>query len=192
MLQTSASKPGRDELAIRLTAAIAALVRRFSIAERAEIACCGTTVAQAATLTALANGPLRLGELGRRLGIAPSTLSRNLDRLEERGLVERGPDPGDRRALRAELTDAGRQTSISVREQEIEFARSVLGRLPASDAPTAVEALEKLFVAIRSASDSCCPRGLTSASAAGRPSSISACGREKPSSTSDRAPESTP
>jgi DNA-binding MarR family transcriptional regulator len=58
----------------RLMATIQALVRRFSLVERADIACCGMTVAQAATLEALAGGDgVRLGVLRRRLGITPST-----------------------------------------------------------------------------------------------------------------------
>jgi hypothetical protein len=57
---------------IRLQAAIRALVRRFGVSERADVACCGVTVAQAAALEALeALGPLRLSELGRRLCRAP-------------------------------------------------------------------------------------------------------------------------
>ena len=72
---------GRD--AARLLAGIRALVRRFSLSERADVECCGMTVAQAATLETLADGPMRLGDLGRRLGIQPSTLTRNLSRLED-------------------------------------------------------------------------------------------------------------
>ena len=147
----------RTDLARRLTEAISALVRRFSLAERADVACCGMTVAQAATLEALAGGGLRLGELGRRLGISPSTLSRNLDRLEERGLVDRAPDPGDRRALRAELTVAGERAAASVREQEAEFARIVLDRLPVGSEPATVAAIEQLLAAVRSATEGCCP-----------------------------------
>ena len=42
----------------RLRSAIRALVRRFGVAERADVACCGVTVAQAAALEALgAEGP---------------------------------------------------------------------------------------------------------------------------------------
>ena len=150
-------RPPSDDLALRLTEAIHALVRRFSLAERADVACCGMTVAQAATLEALADGGMRLGELGRRLGIAPSTLSRNLDRLVERGMVERGPDLNDRRALRAELTDTGRRAVASVREQEIEFSRTILDKLPEATAPATVSTLEELLTAIRSATQSCCP-----------------------------------
>ena len=151
------NQPPPDELAIRLMESTRALVRRFSLAERADVACCGMTVAQAATLEALADGGLRLGELGQRLGIAPSTLSRNLDRLVERGMVERGPDSDDRRALRAELTDTGRRAAASVREQEIEFSRTILDKLPEAAAPTTVSTIEELLTAIRSATQSCCP-----------------------------------
>ena len=150
--------PPPDDLAIRLMEAIRALVRRFSLAERADIACCGMTVAQAATLEALADGDgLRLGELGRRLGIAPSTLSRNLDRLEDRGFVIRAPDPDDRRALRASLTNAGRSAAVSVRGQEIEFTRTILEKLPGVSAETTVAGIENLLAAIRTATESCCP-----------------------------------
>lgn len=150
--------PPSDELAIRLTETIRALVRRFSLAERADVACCGMTVAQAATLEVLADSDgLRLGELGRRLGIAPSTLSRNLDRLVERGFVVRGPDPEDRRALRAELTNDGREAAASVRDQEIEFSRTILAKLPGASAATTVASVEDLLSAIRSATQGCCP-----------------------------------
>ena len=147
-----------DDLAIRLMEAIRALVRRFSLAERADVACCGMTVAQAATLEALAGSDgLRLGELGRRLGIAPSTLSRNLDRLEDRGFVVRSPDPDDRRALRASLTSAGQSAAASVRGQEIEFTYTILEKLPGVSAGTTVASIENLLVAIRSATETCCP-----------------------------------
>lgn len=139
----------------RLMESIRLIVRRFSLAERADIACCGMTVAQAATLEALADGGVRLGELCRRLGIAPSTLSRNVDRLVERGLVEREPDPDDRRALRAELTDEGREAAAAVRRFEADFAREILGRL--TDPQRTIDALDELLAAVRSATQGCCP-----------------------------------
>lgn len=144
-----------DTDARHLLDAIQLLVRRFSLAERADAACCGMTVAQAATLEALSEGGLRLGELGTRLGIAPSTLSRNLDRLVERGLVERGPDPDDRRAQRAELTTEGHEAAASVHRSEMEFAREILRRLPRSS--TTIESLNELLTAVRGATENCCP-----------------------------------
>lgn len=40
--------------------------------------------------------------------VEPITLSRHIDRMQAAGLVERRPDPADRRAYRLYLTDKGR------------------------------------------------------------------------------------
>ena len=147
----------QDSQAQRLREAIRALVRRFSLAERADMSCCGMTVAQAATLEALGDGGLRLSDLGTRLGIAPSTLTRNLARLEERGLIRKEPDPIDGRAQRVALTDSGFAAAREVRRQEENFARSVLDRLPRGSTVDALATLENLLNAVRSASEACCP-----------------------------------
>ncbi|NIM00418.1 MAG: MarR family transcriptional regulator [Acidobacteria bacterium] len=134
------------------------LVRRFSISERAEVSCCGLTVAQSATLaTLLAEGPLRLGTLGKRLGITASTLTRNVDRLEESGLVEREADPEDARAIRVRLTGAGRAAAARVARQEQEFAESVLARVPPGRRAELVRSLELLLSAVVDATQTCCP-----------------------------------
>jgi DNA-binding MarR family transcriptional regulator len=147
----------QDTQALRLREAIRALVRRFSLAERADMSCCGMTVAQAATLEALSDGGLRLSDLGRRLGVAPSTLTRNLARLEERGLIRKEPDPIDGRAQLVALTDAGFDAAGEVRRQEEVFARSVLDHFPQGSTADALTTLENLLTAVRSASEACCP-----------------------------------
>jgi DNA-binding MarR family transcriptional regulator len=142
----------------RLRAAIRALVRRFAVSERADVACCGVTVAQAAALEALgAEGPTRLRDLGRRLGIAPSTLTRNLARLEASGLVEREADPEDARSARVGLTAQGRRAARAVAVQEEDFARQVLARIPAARRAIVVESLGELLGAVRAATEECCP-----------------------------------
>jgi DNA-binding MarR family transcriptional regulator len=147
-----------DPDATRLRAAIRALVRRFAVSERADVACCGVTVAQAAALEALgAEGPMRLGDLGRSLGIAPSTLSRNLARLESSGLVGREGDPEDGRSYRVTLTAPGRKAARAVAAQEEAFARQVLESLPAARRAVVVESLGALLVAVRAATEECCP-----------------------------------
>jgi DNA-binding MarR family transcriptional regulator len=152
------SRTSSSEDARRLRDALRALVRRFAISERADVACCGMTVAQAATLETLsAEGPMRLGELGGRLGIAPSTLTRNLARLQERGLVKLAAERRDARASRATLTAAGERAAADVLRQDEAFAASVLSRLPAGTRGEALDALEGLLVAVRDATESCCP-----------------------------------
>lgn len=53
--------------------------------------------------------PLRVSELADRLSLEPATLSPLLKRLEAGGLVVRGRDPHDDRALAVSLTPAGRR-----------------------------------------------------------------------------------
>ena len=142
----------------RLRAAIRALVRRFAVSERADVACCGVTVAQAAALEALgAEGPTRLRDLGRRLGIAPSTLTRNLARLEASGLVHREADPQDARSAWVGLTTPGRRAARAVAAQEEAFARQVLARIPAARRAVVIESLGDLLAAVRAATEECCP-----------------------------------
>lgn len=134
------------------------LVRRFSVAERADVSCCGVTVAQAAALEALlANGPLRLGALSRRLGITPSTLTRNVERLEASGLVKREADPADARSARVALTARGRDAARSLEKQEVAFAEQILGALPRERRDVVAGAFRDLLAAVRSATERCCP-----------------------------------
>ncbi len=116
------------------------------------------TVAQAACLEALvAAGALRLGDLGRRLGIAPSTVSRNLDRLESRGLVRRVADDVDARAARVQLTAAGESAAREIERQSDQFAASILERLAPDRRRAVLECLDELSAAVRHATEACCP-----------------------------------
>ncbi|MGW0659180.1 MarR family winged helix-turn-helix transcriptional regulator [Streptodolium elevatio] len=67
----------------------------------------GLTASQANAVYELAE-PAGMRELGRRMCCEPPNVTFVVDRLEERGLVRRGPLPGDRRAKQVELTEDGR------------------------------------------------------------------------------------
>src|SRR4051794_13164388 len=62
------------------------------------------------------HGPTRLGLVADHLRIAPRSATDVVDRLESRGLVERGTDPDDRRAVTVALTTAGEQVRSLVAE----------------------------------------------------------------------------
>jgi DNA-binding MarR family transcriptional regulator len=66
------------------------------------------TLAQVRVLRRLAPEPRTLGELGADLGLSPTSITRIVDRLEERGLVERRRGGDDRRRVTAALLPAGR------------------------------------------------------------------------------------
>jgi DNA-binding MarR family transcriptional regulator len=65
------------------------------------------TFSQFVTLKKLAGGIASVTDLARAAELNPGAMTRLLDRLAAKGLVERVADPGDRRALHIHLTDAG-------------------------------------------------------------------------------------
>jgi len=126
-----------------------ALLRTQQISERANAACCDMSMAQAATLHVLyLEGGMRFGALGRRLGIAPSTLTRNVERIEARGWIERRPDPADGRAFRIDLTATGRSRARQIEDQNQRFARLLLTELGPERGKGAVDGLFHLLEAI--------------------------------------------
>lgn len=55
------------------------------------------------------DAPLHVNEAAARLDVAPALASRLIKRLQGRELVQRAPDPVDRRITRVTVTDAGRE-----------------------------------------------------------------------------------
>jgi DNA-binding MarR family transcriptional regulator len=80
------------------------------------------------TLAAEGGAALTTG-LARRLQVAVPTMTRMLDGLAERGLIDRQPDPTSRRQIRIVLTESGRV--LLARYEAIIAARlhRLLGRL---------------------------------------------------------------
>ena len=70
----------------------------------------GLTLTQVGVLEAILHvGPLTQRELGRKVLTSAGNMTDVIDKLEARGLVARCRQPQDRRAVRVELTPAGRQ-----------------------------------------------------------------------------------
>ena len=92
-----------------------------------------------------AEGPVRLTDLHRRVLLSQPALSRMVDRLVERGLIERHGDAGDRRVVRLALTDAGR-----ARQREVgrAHARDVTAAMTASGTESDLEELLRITRAL--------------------------------------------
>lgn len=88
--------------------AVARKVRRRANADLGPL---GLTAGPARALRALgrAGGPVRMGVVAERLGIAPRSATDAVDHLVGRGLAERAPDPDDGRAVVVGLTEEGRR-----------------------------------------------------------------------------------
>ena len=68
------------------------------------------------------SGPTPIGVLADYLANDPSTLTTFVDRLEQRGYLERRNDPADRRVKRIALTDSGERTVEDLRDYLAEVA----------------------------------------------------------------------
>ena len=117
-----AARPTIDVARLRL--AIARLSRRL---RRHQLA--GLTPTQLSALSTVErSGPLRLSDLAAAEGIAPSTLTRLVAALEERGYVERCPVAGDARASKLAITPGGREVLERIRQESTTALAGSLAR----------------------------------------------------------------
>lgn len=90
------------------------------------------------------HGTMRLSELSEHLHIAPRSTTEVIDALESRGLARRRPDPGDRRATLAELTEDGANVLDAIQAARGTEAERVFGRLSQTDRAHLARILRKL------------------------------------------------
>jgi DNA-binding MarR family transcriptional regulator len=76
---------------------------------------------------------VRLTDLAEALHIAPRSATEVADGLQERGLVERTPDPGDRRAVILRPTDEGRRIRAEIDTARSADSAELFARLPPTD-----------------------------------------------------------
>jgi DNA-binding MarR family transcriptional regulator len=94
--------------------------------------------------------PIRMSELNRHVLLSQPALSRLVERLAERGLVERQPDPADARCVRLSLTGAGRGIQRQVGQRH---ARSVAQAMTAGLDPAELRQLETICLKLAAAKD---------------------------------------
>jgi DNA-binding MarR family transcriptional regulator len=113
------------ELASRLRLAIGRLARRLRLEGDS-----GLPPLQLSTIATIeAHGPIRLGELAQREAVAAPTISRVLAALDERGVIDRRPDPADARSTLVSLSTAGHQLLATVRSERTASLARRLDRL---------------------------------------------------------------
>lgn len=72
-------------------------------------------------------------QLGPRMGMEPTSLSRTLKTMQEKGFIERREDPSDKRVVRIFLTEEGLKARYIARDVIFNFNNKVLGQIPAKD-----------------------------------------------------------
>jgi DNA-binding MarR family transcriptional regulator len=93
-------------------------------------------------------GPITPTELARRLGMAPTTVSTWLARLEEDGAAERRRNPDDGRSHLIELTKRGRAELEQALPDFRRAVRRVRGEL-GDDLDEVLDGLDRLVAALR-------------------------------------------
>jgi DNA-binding MarR family transcriptional regulator len=92
-----------------------------------------TSTQRLALFETATGGPLRLSDLAQRMGITAPTASRAVDGLVELGLLERVPDPGDRRAVQIDVTKPGRKIIEERKARAAAALKPAVEALPAQD-----------------------------------------------------------
>jgi DNA-binding MarR family transcriptional regulator len=87
-----------------------------------------TTLSVLDTL-AFSDGPIRLTDLTKTEQVSQPGITQLVTRLERDGLVERRPDPNDRRAVRVHITEAGRRIGRSRAGDRARHLRPLIAQL---------------------------------------------------------------
>ncbi|MGD0877373.1 MAG: MarR family transcriptional regulator [Anaerolineales bacterium] len=90
-------------------------------------------------------GPITMGELSRDLEVPLSTATRTMDWLVTNGYAQRLPDPKDRRVVRVELTDQGRETFQTISTFMLARVEQAMSPLNASERQTFICLLNKVL-----------------------------------------------
>jgi DNA-binding MarR family transcriptional regulator len=119
-----------DAVADRLHSAAIHLSRRLRVEDEA----LGISAPRLSALSVLVfAGPMRIGELAQSEQVEPPTMTRLVDGLERDGLVARGPDPQDARAVQVRVTETGTRTLDEGRAARITTLAGTLRSLSPTD-----------------------------------------------------------
>ncbi|OKJ33253.1 MarR family winged helix-turn-helix transcriptional regulator [Streptomyces sp. CB01580] len=121
-----------DPLTLEVVELIGTVVARYYEEYDEAAAAHSLTGAQARVLGLLALEPMPMRRIAQKLKCEPSNVTGIVDRLESRGLVERRPDPADRRVKLAAPTERGTRTARELRDS-LTFAREPLAELSDAD-----------------------------------------------------------
>ena len=143
------------------------VLRRFERITNAQLrdCCAQVTLAQCLVLLEIDESDrLTMGQLASRLRLDNSTLSRTIDGLVTRGLVERGLEDHDRRVVWIRLSDEGAKACAAIHDENDALYGRIFDRIPPAKQKAVVRSFETLVQAFLDAegdsrSDGCCDSG---------------------------------
>lgn len=132
------------------------VLRRFTRLINSQLKTCCRTVTLAQCLVLMEVEEIRtptMGQLASALRLDNSTLSRTVDGLVERGLIERVRGDADRRVVKIRLTRPGKAVCRSIHADNDASCRRVFGQIPPSQHDRVVRSFEVLVDAFLACED---------------------------------------
>jgi DNA-binding MarR family transcriptional regulator len=141
------AETARGELTRDMYALASYLMRTANVGTFNKIAELDLSFTQLKALSALesAGEERSVKALAETLGISMPAMSRAVDGLFERGLLDRQEDPTDRRAKRLGLTDAGRAVPHALNEARLSALAELMSSLRDDEAAALAQALEMIL-----------------------------------------------
>jgi len=93
---------------------------------------------------ALADRPLTVPQIGRRMGLTRQSVHATVKRLSADGLVELVPNADHRRSRLVRMTELGERRYAAIDRRQIEWANGLARGIGRSDLETAARVLEEL------------------------------------------------
>lgn len=132
----------RDETLAEAIRSVAHRLRRISVESLARWE---VSPSQSRALRVVTrHGAIRLTELSEHLHIAPRSATEVVDDLQAKGLVERRPDPQDRRATLVAVTEHGIELGRAIRSAQDAETERLFDLLSATDRDHLARILRKL------------------------------------------------
>ena len=125
------------ELLVDLTIHYNALIR--SAASKVNL-----TASQAFHIISIPHGGIPMSKLAQKLGLDASTLTRNIQKLEKLGLVNRIHDSYDKRIQKAILTKQGAKITEEIEELLFQMNNSITDKIDLDSQENMCDLLEKL------------------------------------------------
>jgi DNA-binding MarR family transcriptional regulator len=124
---------------------LAPLLRDLIAAEEPVLAAHSVSMWGYVVLVALDGSPMRTqAALAAAIGADKTRIIRDLDELQQRGLIQRTPDPDDRRVRLLAITAAGRAVKNAVQREIRRGEERWLGELTTDERRTFLSVLERL------------------------------------------------
>lgn len=129
--------------------------------EKDGVSCCGLPMLQSHILIELGENPnISLNKLATNLSSEKGSVSRSVQSLVEKGLVNRVTEAADRRAVLLSLSDKGQENVDKISEEMGSYTTQILSQFQTDEIDSLFYYLNKLNEALINVQDNKCSEGV--------------------------------